>query len=267
MGAGGTPEDHLDGQPDPLAPPRSTVLRFSVHMPAKLSVGLPPQGPPMTPPRSDVVLAAMVPAPRDVWFDPVRAQKLLFLIDMEIPTLVGGPHFNFQPYNYGPFDVDVYLELEALTTDSYVHTDRAWRHLRYKLTEKGVARGTAALASIPDRASRFIERACEWMLAASFSDLLSAIYRQYPEMTVNTLVPQLIPKPSRPKKHSAATAFLTGLARSMDYMGLLDERPAGTDSRVRDQEAIGNDWRRTGNDLRIAMEKCASQGVVDGRNA
>ena len=220
----------------------------------------------MTPPRSDVVLAAMVPAPRDVWFDPVRAQKLLFLIDMEIPTLVGGPHFNFRPYNYGPFDVDVYLELEALTTDSYVHTDRAWRHLRYKLTDKGFARGTTVLASIPDRASRFIERACEWMLAASFGDLLSAIYRRYPEMTVNTLVPQLVPRPDRPRKHSAATAFLTGLARSIDYMGLLDEHPAGTGSRIRDREAIGNDWRRTGNDLRIAMEKCAPQGVAGGRD-
>lgn len=144
----------------------------------------------MTPSRSDVVLAAMVPAPRDVWLDPVRAQKLLFLIDKEIPTFIGGPHFNFQPYNYGPFDVDVYLELEALTAESYVHTDRTWHHLRYKLTTKGVACGTSALASIPDKASRFIERACEWMLAASFSDLLSAIYRRYPEMAVNALSPQ-----------------------------------------------------------------------------
>lgn len=218
----------------------------------------------MTPPRSDVVLAAMVPAPRDVWFDPVRVQKLLFLIDKEIPTLVGGPHFNFHPYNYGPFDVNVYLELEALTADSCVHTDRRLRYLRYKLTSKGLARGSTVLASLPERASLFVERACEWMLAASVSDLLSAIYRRYPEMTVNALPPQLIPRPSRRKRKSAAKAFLTGLARSIDYMGVLDERPVGTDSKVSDREAIANDWRRTGNDLRIAMERCAPQGIVSG---
>ena len=101
--------------------------------------------------RSDIVLTAMEPAPRDVWIDPVRIQKLLFLIDMEAPTLVGGPHFDFQPYSYGPVDLDVYIELEALTADSNVHTDRTLRHLRFRPTSKGIStrrRRQSAIAAV-----------------------------------------------------------------------------------------------------------------------
>ena len=208
--------------------------------------------------RTDIVLAAMVPAPRDVWFDPVRIQKLLFLIDKEVPSVVGGPHFDFQPYSYGPVDLDVYLELEALTADSYVHTDRTLRHLRFRLTSKGIVRGETLLASLPNKASRFVERACEWVLEASYHDLFSAIYQRYPEMAVNAVALQLIPRSTRRRRQSAITAVLTGLARSLDFMGLLDERPAGTDGNVSDREAIGDAWRRTGDHLRAAI------GDVDG---
>lgn len=203
--------------------------------------------------RADIILAAMVPAPRVVWFDPIRIQKLLFLIDKEVPSLVHGPHFNFQPYSYGPVDLAVYLELEALTADSCVHTDRTLRYLRFRLTSKGIVRGEALLSSLPDKASRFVKRACEWIWGVSLHDLLSAIYRRYPEMAVNAVALQLIPRSTRRKRQSASTAFLTGLARTMDFMGLLDERPAGTDGYVSDAEAIGADWRRVGDHLRAAM--------------
>ena len=36
-------------------------------------------------------------------------QKLLFLLDREAAEIVGGPHFRFVPYNYGPFDKGVYV--------------------------------------------------------------------------------------------------------------------------------------------------------------
>jgi hypothetical protein len=48
-----------------------------------------------------------------------KVQKLLFLIDREIPRLVGGPHFNFQSYDFGPFDRDVYDTLEALAAQGW----------------------------------------------------------------------------------------------------------------------------------------------------
>lgn len=212
----------------------------------------------MTTRRSDIVLAAMAPASAGTVFDPVRMQKLLFLIDKEIPDLIGGPYFNFQPYNYGPFDVAVYTDLETLTKMSFVHTDRTWHYLRYRLSGSGRNRGTTVLASLPERASHYIERACSWILMTDFADLLSAIYRRYPEMTVNTVVPQFVPRSSH-KMQSAGNAFLTGLARSIDCMGSFDE----TSYRLSDAEAIADAWQRTGDDIRTAMEKCTEQEIVE----
>ena len=37
-------------------------------------------------------------------YSPVQVQKLLFLLDDNIPDIVEGPHFAFEPYDYGPFD-------------------------------------------------------------------------------------------------------------------------------------------------------------------
>ena len=54
--------------------------------------------------RAEIVLAAMAAGGRGMSYDGLRMQKLLFLIDAEIPELVKGPHFEFAAYNYGPFD-------------------------------------------------------------------------------------------------------------------------------------------------------------------
>jgi uncharacterized protein len=64
--------------------------------------------------RRDTVLAALAAAGANAWFSPVQVQKLLFLIDREVPAFVDGPHFAFAPYDYGPFDARVYGELDRL---------------------------------------------------------------------------------------------------------------------------------------------------------
>ena len=35
---------------------------------------------------------------------PVQAVKMLFLMEKEATDGIGGPEFNFVPYDYGPFD-------------------------------------------------------------------------------------------------------------------------------------------------------------------
>ena len=69
----------------------------------------------MTIGRSEIVLAAVAAGGSGARFFPVQLQKLLFLIDREIPELVHGPHFRFIPYYYGPFDKGLYVELGRLT--------------------------------------------------------------------------------------------------------------------------------------------------------
>ena len=64
--------------------------------------------------RQQAVLMAMAAMARGTCFSPIRIQKLLFVIDREAGDRIGGPHFDFQPCLYGPFDKTVFDELDAL---------------------------------------------------------------------------------------------------------------------------------------------------------
>ena len=64
--------------------------------------------------RSELVLAALAAGGKNASYSPVQVQKLLFLVDREGEKLVGGKHFNFVPYDYGPFDREVYDELARI---------------------------------------------------------------------------------------------------------------------------------------------------------
>ncbi len=52
--------------------------------------------------RGDILAAAFAAAGPGAAFDPIRVQKLLFLIDREVTERIGGPFFHFRPYHYGP---------------------------------------------------------------------------------------------------------------------------------------------------------------------
>jgi hypothetical protein len=77
--------------------------------------------------RDELVLAAMAPG-GGYRYTPVQVQRLLFLIDRQIPEHVGGPHFHFIPYHCGPFDGAVYNELDLLAaTGDGCDPGRVWR--------------------------------------------------------------------------------------------------------------------------------------------
>jgi len=136
--------------------------------------------------REEIILAALAPA-KGKALTPVQVQKLFFLIDKNIAKLVGGPHFDFKPYNYGPFDKAVYDELERQRAAGNVELvpERTWNDFR--LTEEGQARGEAILPDLPAKARDYIERAVEFVMRLSFSQLVASIYKAYPDMRVNSV--------------------------------------------------------------------------------
>lgn len=138
--------------------------------------------------RRAVVLAALAPA-LGAAHTPVQVQKLLFLIDREIPALLGGPLFDFQPYNYGPFDKSVYSTLESLARDGMVEVEEApglrWR--KYRLTEAGQEAGLMVLGRLDRRASNYIKSISTFVRSLSFEQLVAAIYKEYPEMKANSV--------------------------------------------------------------------------------
>ena len=92
--------------------------------------------------RDRIVLAGMAAAGPGAKFDAVRLQKLFFLIDREIPHLIGGPHFDYKPYHYGPFDKAVYDVLDDLLESGDAAADASSRYPLYSLTDSGTAKGT-----------------------------------------------------------------------------------------------------------------------------
>jgi len=136
--------------------------------------------------RKETILAAFAAAD-GASHTPVQVQKLLFLIDREIPDFVGGVHFNFQPYNYGPFDVSLYDELAELGNENYVEIIPEHNWMSYRLSDKGQGVGTALLKSLDPKAQNFIKQISVFVRSLTFSQLVSAIYKAYPDMKVNSV--------------------------------------------------------------------------------
>ena len=211
--------------------------------------------------RFDIVLAAMAAGGTGARYDPVRVQKLFFLIDRETSEFIDGPYFHFEPYHYGPFDKAVYEDLDELAEQGKINIDTAGRYNRYSLTGSGHARGVAVLSALPEPAARYMEDAAKWIRFVPFKHLLSAIYRQYPDMAVNSIIPQVASGYSHASFRFAMPSFLSGMARTLDFMGTLDDHQADWGDERLDALAVYHDWSAVGNDLGAAMNAHLVQGT------
>lgn len=138
--------------------------------------------------RDDIVLAAMA-AGKGATHSPVQIQKLLFLLDKRLSDYVGGPHFNFQPYHYGPFDSAVFGVLDKLETRGLLcidrEPDRRWKS--YRLSANGQTKGQQILDSLDKPVSEYIAKLSKFVRAQTFTQLVSAIYKAYPETRINSV--------------------------------------------------------------------------------
>ena len=141
--------------------------------------------------RCKLILAAMSPAANGP-FSPVQVQKLFFLLDMNIAKQTEGPHFNFEPYDYGPFDKQVYETLESLDGNGLVEIFEANQYgsKTYRLTNEGHRIGNEALCQLPEAVQPYIREVVKFIRSLSFAELVSAIYQAYPEMGVNSVFVQ-----------------------------------------------------------------------------
>ena len=137
--------------------------------------------------KNEVVLAALA-AGDGAEHSPVQVQKLLFLIDKAVGTILGGPFFSFTPYHYGPFDAEVYQTLERLELagDAKVHWYGS-RYRTYRLSTTGQQKGADILSALDDSVSDYLRRLSRWVRSLTFQQLVSAIYEKYPEMRVNSV--------------------------------------------------------------------------------
>ena len=120
---------------------------------------------------------------------PVQVQKLFFLIDRKMADSLGGPFFNFVPYDYGPFDKDVYRAIEELAEsgDAEITKNPDTKLNEYRLTVGGQKKGEKILYSLDAGNIGFIKELSEFVRSLSFAELVAAIYKAYPEMKANSV--------------------------------------------------------------------------------
>jgi uncharacterized protein len=131
--------------------------------------------------RQSFILAALSTA-KGASFSPVQIQKFFFLLDKNLGQDVGAPHFDFKPYNYGPFDTTVYRELENLASEGLIdiQVSGSWR--TYRLSTNAQPEADKGFAQFSKSAQDYIKRASDFVRSLSFSELVSAIYKAYPKM-------------------------------------------------------------------------------------
>ena len=120
-------------------------------------------------------------------YSPAQLQKLFFLMDREAAGHTGGPYFNFRAYDYGPFDAAVYEEAEALAAQGLAVVDKSRLYRVYSLTSSGLEQGRAALQEFTPAGREYAVRAANWVRSVSFNQLVSEIYKRYPEMKENSV--------------------------------------------------------------------------------
>lgn len=138
--------------------------------------------------RIEAVLAAMSSA-RTRPFLPVQIQKLFFILDQNIAEQIGGPHFDYKPHDYGPFDKSVYRNLEELADENLVEITHSNNDglTTYRLTPEGNDEGEELLQNLPEDVQQYICDVVDWLLSHSFSQIVSAIYAKYPDMAANSV--------------------------------------------------------------------------------
>ena len=199
--------------------------------------------------REDIVAAAFAAAGPSAAFDPIRVQKLLFLIDREVSERIGGPFFQFQPYHYGPFDRTIYDVIGKLVAGGDACIASSGPYPRYLLSSAGYRRGTAVLASFPEGVADYFWRVARWLRLIPYRRMLAAIYQQYPDMAVKSVVRHLgLERGIR--RHDP---FVRGMTRAFDITGTMHRSPDRAVGLESESEAIGAAWRAVGDHLEDAM--------------
>lgn len=119
-------------------------------------------------------------------FTPVQIQKAMFLLDREAGHIFTESRYYFRAYDYGPFDKAVYDDLEELARHGYAEIEQGWTR-RYSAKARGVTEGRRLGQTLAPEDYNFIQSVSEFVRSQSFSDLVSSIYRAYPEMRANSI--------------------------------------------------------------------------------
>ena len=137
--------------------------------------------------RKDWTLLAIASAGGEP-IQPVQLQKALFLLGRERAVHVPG-FYEFEKHNWGPFSKAIFEDAEKLEAEGLVVIVRLpWRSMKeYLPTEAGKRMAESFMKEVPGDSGSYLMRAVQWVRSLSFSELLTQIYKRYPEFRTNSL--------------------------------------------------------------------------------
>jgi hypothetical protein len=130
-----------------------------------------------------------IAAAKEKGLSPVQLQKSLFLLQQKYRKQVGSSFYNFVPYNYGPFDANVYSDAERLASAGLIiidrHSGRGWPE--YRISSSGLREANRLREDAPHDASLYLQKLVAWVHTLSFQQLVGTIYRLYPKYKQNSV--------------------------------------------------------------------------------
>jgi uncharacterized phage-associated protein len=133
----------------------------------------------------------VVAAGRGLPLTPVQLQKALFLLGRNLneEQLRTAKFYSFRAYDYGPFNQQIYSDAEQLRAVGLITiTPFAGSPNRdYSATPAGLDRARILREVLGPEVTSYLDRVVEWVRSLSFTALVRAIYRDYPEMKENSV--------------------------------------------------------------------------------
>jgi len=122
---------------------------------------------------------------------PVQLQKCLFLLgeNLGAKERQTSKYYTFRAHDYGPFDRAIYDDAEELELEGLVliYPEPSQTSRRYHATPAGLEHAQALRKGLGATATDYLDRVVPWARSLRFDELVRAIYRDYPDMKVNSV--------------------------------------------------------------------------------
>ena len=119
---------------------------------------------------------------------PVQLQKSVFMVSKSLRE-IPDPFYMFEPYHYGPFDSEIYADVDSLETEGLLVSIQSkkgrWRETA--ITPIGLRKAEALTKELSAPAAKYVREVVQWVQSLSFSSLVREIYRIYPEYRENSV--------------------------------------------------------------------------------
>ncbi|OGM28159.1 hypothetical protein A2962_02110 [Candidatus Woesebacteria bacterium RIFCSPLOWO2_01_FULL_39_61] len=131
-------------------------------------------------------LLLVVSSSGDTGLTPIQLQKSLFIIGQSLKLK---DFYDFVPYSYGPFDSQIYIDAETLSSENLINMtyENSHRYPKYEISSSGLDKVKEIKKQTKDDETEFVSKTVNFVKSLSFKQLLKIVYEAYPAYAVNSI--------------------------------------------------------------------------------